>query len=656
MAYNQPVRFQYRGDKTVALRYVREARRLLFLFLEELTKTGARSGRRISKLPDGGSIELVVAHQQITATITTPLAKKAQVRSFDDFVVHPRDTAHPDGIDAEHPQLILRAPIGREPWRTFFYDQNTPGYDDFTGPKGTYRRNPDGTELFPDGITSAGNIDWLGPNGERISWYGPDTRYWYDAFRQPRAQYGRFVFCLGQVLLDIDQYCIDTEDDWSARLVLGAGLRDLEDGTKWLYLITAALPDVSTPSVSVPPNGGYVSQCFPRYNVTLELRAIRLEEDLDTASAQKWKPSLTDHVLLWTAAPASACNPVVFNRDCTKAVFFIHTKSTIINYLDIYSTKILPELPPSPESYRVDLTITEPLVVTDETTVISVLPHSSAPCAADFDANNEEIAIRISREPQANSPSAVVLYLGAARFPVWYQDNALAPGYPFASFRRALLWCDAREGAAMFDTQVYAWTETTPYGDLTQRIFEVARGGVIVRSDIRVSAARTSLGFLPRDRDIGGLEAIAEYNVAPFLYIWQQSIQTTFTNIRVILLGLSASSAIFPHDTPDVYGQYRANGSGAPQMSIPIPSESAFFNNRADKHGHKVVASGAVKGETIMVGSYDPRAIVKFGGFTEESISFATGNNLPNLTGVGGTFARYSPIWLLGAPIGGEKP
>lgn len=656
MAFNRPVRFLYQGDRVAALRYVREARRLLFIYENWLTKSGAKSGRHKVKLKDGVVIELVIAMSQAQATITVPPAKKLEVRAFDDFVTLARSDIYPDGRDPDHPEQILRAPQENQPWRTFFYDQTTEGYEDFGGPKGTYRRNPDGSELFPDGIPSAGNIDWLGPNGERISWYGPDTRYWFDTYRQPKAQYGKFVFSLGQVLLDVDQYCIDSNDNWTGRLVLGAGLRDMENGDKWLYLVTADLPDVDTPPVSVPPNSVYFSTNFPTYDVQAQIRAIKLIEDLTSEEAMKWRPDPDNQVFLWQASIPAAANPWVFNQDCTKLVTFVHSLYTQVTFSDQYSTQLFPGVPPVADSYRIDVAINEPFDAQETITTVGVDPGGSAPCAADFDANNEEITISVAREAFGDSPAAVVMYFGNLRLPMWFKNNALAPGYTDGCVRRTILWADAREGAVVFSTQENAWTENPPRNSLTRLYVEITRNGNFLRRILSAQSTVTNSSQVLRDRDIGALQATADTRISPFVFMWMLSAQYTFFGYRAQLLGLSASNALRPHDTVDCFGQYRANAAGSATMSLPIPTVSMFFNNRADKHGHKVAASGAVHGEHLLYSGADPRSVLQFEGAHDESITFVTGSDFPTLTGVSGPYQRYHPVWIMGLPIGGERP
>src|SRR5690606_35861489 len=143
---------------------------------------------------EDGTVIVAEKHGDIPRITITPAPPQPSIPPpivRDDFVVWARTGALPDGIDEDRPQQILRPA-----WTTFFDNADVEGYEDFTGDKGTYGG------MFPQGLLLAGNIDWLSPiTGERISWYGPSSRYWYDDWRLPRAQYGKHVFHLGQVLL-----------------------------------------------------------------------------------------------------------------------------------------------------------------------------------------------------------------------------------------------------------------------------------------------------------------------------------------------------------------------------------------------------------------------------------------------------------------------
>src|SRR5690606_33738713 len=99
-------------------------------------------------------------------------------------------------------------------------------YETFSGRKGTYGAR------FPEGVRYAGNVDWRGKDGERVSWYGPERRYWAAPYLSLHSQYGRFVFILGHKLLDLQEY-----DGFPEPFVMGACIV----GTH-LYVVQADLP------------------------------------------------------------------------------------------------------------------------------------------------------------------------------------------------------------------------------------------------------------------------------------------------------------------------------------------------------------------------------------------------------------------------------
>lgn len=645
MAYHQPVRYLYDGDKIVAGRYVREARRLIENMLAQLP-SDTPAGRRIFRYPDGTSVEIIIADMQVTAIIRTRKPKPKIPRAFDDFVVTPRSSTWPDGTDPAHPQMIIRAPLeGDKKWHTYFFDRTNPVYDIFGGAKGTYKNNPNGEPLFPEGIVHAGNVDWRGPNGERISWYGPDSRYFFDTYRQPRDQYGRFVFNLGQVLFDVDKYCTDNNEDWYARLIVGACLREHDDGT-WLYMMMADMPDVSTPTQTVGPNEVYFSENFPLYDVNYRLRRVRLREDLATSEAMKWSPVDGTAEQLWTAFAYRGCNPWVFNTAGTKMTTFALVDSPVFLFTDDLSNT-LGNVPPAAQD-RIDVDLTNPTSPTFETSAPSIAPGvSAADTAVDYADDGTVIPILLSREAVENSPHALVLRMGQFAYPMWFEATPRA-GFNYTSVRRRLTWMDARE-------QFLVCEELVTNIGASNYSFEFAtvvmyRGAMVAR---RINATDAGAG-LADDDATGALEACKDVAVAPLAFMWMLRANVFLTTYRASIGGLTASQVLQPYLPAATFGQFGARaGSTGPSTAVASYANSGFANNPADVHGHRVSFSGAARaGIGIYSGWFDD-------GTTDpknQSASFVSGNSLAGLTGVGGTNARYHPIWLLGQPIGGDRP
>lgn len=645
MAYNQPVRFFYDGDKVVAARYVREARRLIANMLALLPPT-TPAGRRIFRYPEGVSIEIIIADQQVTTIIrTTPPVRKLQ-RLFDDFVVTPRSSVWPDGTDADHPQMILRAPqADGESWRTFFYDQTNPLYAGFAGPKGTYKNNPTGQPLFPDGIVHAGNVDWRGQNGERISWYGPDSRYLFDIYRQPSDQYGRFVFNLGQVLFDVDKYCIDNTVDWYARLVVGACLREHDDET-WLYMMMAEMPDLSIPTRTVGPQEVYFSESYPMYDVDYRLRRVRLQRAPLTTKAMKWSAVDGSAEEVWSYSVARGCNPWVFSTDGTKMTTFALPISPVFLFNDNLSTE-LGNVPPAQQD-RIDVDVSNPSAPNASTTHPSMAPGaSSAVTAVDYTDGGDLIEVSLRRAPLSLSPHGLSLMMGSVAYPLWYSEPPAA-GFTSRAVRRRIVWLDARAQFMVCEELLYN------IGSGVYR-FEYAtvvmhRGEVVSR---RVSTVDAGSGSAEDDA-IGVLEGCKDVSVAPLAMLWMLRANIFSTTVRASIDGLMVAQMLQPFVPSATFGQFGArSNSVGPSTAVSSFARSGFSNSLTDIHGHRQsFGAAATEGKLLYSGWFDDGQV----SVKNQSVAYATGGSLAALTGVGESNSRYHPIWLLGQPIGGDRP
>ena len=126
MAYLGPVRLSLKGDRAVAVRFVRTGRVLLWKMEQE---TAGASARRTVNLADGIVIDAVIAGRLRMLTITAPEGGGETADIIEHFVTWPRTEALPDGIDEDHPQLMHR--VEDDAWRTLFYDPSIDCYDEF---------------------------------------------------------------------------------------------------------------------------------------------------------------------------------------------------------------------------------------------------------------------------------------------------------------------------------------------------------------------------------------------------------------------------------------------------------------------------------------------------------------------------------------------
>lgn len=317
MAYLEPIRVSIVGDKTTGARYVRDARRIAFGLLRQLREGGAQSGRRVYKNDATGvTIEVVVAGDIVAATIHT--AGGGRFTQFPQgFVVWPRDVNHVDGVDKEFPQLLLEPPdekAANPAWATLFKGASIDGFREFSYQKGVYGAH------YVGGLRRAGNIDWVGPDGERLSWYGPQVRAWYDGWVQPDKQFGKFVFMMGQPLLDVDKYIEESTDSppFDDRYVLGAALYKTGPATASLYVVHMEL-EPFPPPVPSPGTAGLFNTLVGGYGLPAGLYRYRLIMVADANGLPRYKVVPNSRQLL-QSIPDVAREPWFFNKDATKAI------------------------------------------------------------------------------------------------------------------------------------------------------------------------------------------------------------------------------------------------------------------------------------------------------------------------------------------------
>lgn len=299
------------GDRGVAAQHVPFARKLLGFVKQEAARNGLGVNKAVRQLADGTTVtaEIHGAIPRITIATTGKPAKKP-VEQKERFVVRPR-TAAGETVDDEFPEVVL-IPEG-EDWRSLFYRRG-PAFAAVDAPKGTYR-TLQGREVFPDGVRRAGNCDFRSKEGMRVSWHGPSSRYWFDGWRLPSKQYGRKVFMLGQVLLDIDAWCDEFDVDFPQRLVMGAAI-DVAD--RALYVMQANIPD--PPVGTKGPFGIDHFECTPPAPVgDTSLRLVRYDlTTRDNAGAAWLTPGGTAQTL-WEGELHNANSPWYFSPDCNHA-------------------------------------------------------------------------------------------------------------------------------------------------------------------------------------------------------------------------------------------------------------------------------------------------------------------------------------------------
>lgn len=638
------------GDRDAAAAYVGEARKLMGAVMEDAAVNGLGVHAVRKVLPDGTVITAEKLGDIPRITIATgDDAHDLQDGVGGDFVVWARDADLPDGIHPDYPQQILQAGDGG--WTTYFYSDQAEGYEDFDRAKGTY------LGMFPSGVPLAGQVDWRGPAGERVSWYGPSTRYWFDAWRQPSAQYGRFVFYMGQILLDVDKYLQDNDLSWEPRLVVGAAIRRTNTGRR-LFVMLADIPDQVVPQTTVPPATAYISQNYPLETVQHRLVSFLLARNPDRPSNEQWSVVDGSADVVWAGALERACSPWVFNPGCTRATTFSQPQTPLFAFSDDRSQVVMPSNPPPAESVRIDLDFEGTPALSQVVETISVGAGEAA-VAVDYGEDGGEIEIKIARGPHEGSPHAVHLVMGQHRIPIYWLREGVSAPFTHASALRRIVSCDARAGAAAFDSRDWYWDANSSPGPVRRIVrVEVFEGGQPQATVELDDSTGTATALARYDRDVGALESTAQYPLAPLAWVWGVSAQMTSLLLRTVFIGLSAPCTMTPFHPDDTFGQFGtapSGGAGLPSTPVSDYTAARTYNSRQDRTGNRSASGFAAVDGLVVMSMYDPRkSYSDLGGLgINSSVGYATGAPLPEITGVAGVDARYHPCWLLGKPIGG---
>jgi hypothetical protein len=618
------------GDRHAAAPYVPDGRKLLGEVMEEAARNGLGVHALHRQLEDG-TVIVAEKHGDIPRITITPAPPAPTIPPpivRDDFVVWARTTALPDGIDEERPQQILRPA-----WTTFFADADVDGYDGFPGDKGTYGG------MFPQGLLLAGNIDWLSPTTkERLNWHGPSSRYWYDDWRLPRAQYGVHVFHLGQVLLDVQAYADALVEPFLERWVLGAAMT-----ASHLYLVLADLPE--TISDDTPPASAgqapdaWSSPSMPTGPIAVALRRFTLVHTPSTPDPMQYTVPAGSHEDLWTGFIDRGVAPWHFNEDVSAAVAHIPPaqleltqRGTAVVY-------------PSGTHLRHELLIDGDSA---ELETIAITLDGDTPAVI---AEDGAATLSIVRKPHNGFDHALFYRLGE------HDYLAMAVTEPPDALRydrRQILWADLREGVllVMADSiEAGVWmfdfsfrlcsngTEQVAWGDSTE---VVTLGSYdAVRFVLNEFAARAVAPLA-----LAHLNAYGAVDDG-----WAGGVH----NAQVSLL---QAHYWLPFRIADTAGATRFAFDAGPwsnvQSKIAV-ARNTGANTQVDSLGHTTLPGFATY-EGYSVLSYSTN-----GGINGRRIKldYITGTTLGAATGVPGedttentilgNDARYHPVWLLGA-------
>lgn len=650
MSYNDPVRLFLKGDRVVAARYVRTARTLLFNTIRQAAGAGVTQGRHIFKLGAGVTVEVLFAGNLAGIVITAPQGGVPTFKIEEQFVTWPRTVPQPDGIDPEHPQLMHS--IKDKAWRTLFYSPEIAGYEDFDAPKGTYRTE-NTLPVFPNGVRHAGNIDWRRKDGVRISWYGPSTRYFYDPFVQPQEQFGTKVFMLGQVLLDVEQYIVDSAPDspFNERYVLGAALQ----GTDHLLVIHAELPYMDTPSETIP--AGTVKAWMP---VTYEVTPLSVPVTL--CRYEIARPDPVEDPTRWEVVPGSrvqltampidnALNPWFFNESATTAVsamppsdvFFAATDTAVVR---------------PPESVgRICLMSDVGGVITRN---LSLAPGtSSAAIAADFK-GDQLVEMTVERSPNNDGADVFTIGMGGRRYEVFRETRNGADTnqtitlsyFLYADLREDTLALFERQFTVVFDGGT---TVTTHKNQTTLYCGDASVADGYGNLDLTfVSGLPTTIAAPTR----GVPKQLATLTLTPQFFLYQIRARSQVFPVSLVELrmqGLHGGFRYLARPSWHYWGGYGVYNALTDQPAYAVADSatpSAPLDFKTDFDAHTSVLGCAAYEGVAMLSTYAARA--PLGAAANLVCSPELPTTLPILTGVTGAKERYHPIWLLGALPGAE--
>lgn len=634
MTYLDPIRLHIVGDREKAARHIRLARQLAFAILRQTRESGAEIARREVLFADGVRVQVRVAGLEVIVTITVPEEERRD-RRIDDFVVWARDAVLPDGIDEEKPEQILATA------RTYFANGALDAYIDFTGPKATY------SQVFPDGIRRHGNIDWESAAGLRISWYGPSSRYFYDAYVQPRSIYGKQVFFLGQLLLDIDQYEQDMEASFFAeRYVMGAGLR----GTGELLVLLADLP-VATPE---PPDTGpdtvVVPPPWPTREISLRLVRFNLARRTDPSQTEFLTVQVGEHLSLWSDVMACGVQPWFFNQSGSQAASVGLPSDVFAGWSDaaggVYKS-------PATDSAVHTLQISEnSAFLTSVGNALGVAP-STAVLAVDYVADTQVHAL-VRREaapgatPFYHDMDLYYLSVGGAEYP-FYTLRFDGSASHQTTLRNHFAYVDLRTNVVL----VYVLSVSLLVGGepVSRHFFvEQWRDGVrAFQQEVDWVAAAAAgmpraVAYWPRDWiDEHGSHPATPHFALYATYHSQEGVVT-----RLSWYNSAASTAVLPWAPEHYYAHYR---NFSTYTLVASRSNAGFSSDKLDHDGKPSILGCASSAYTTMFSLPVPAPVAND---SAHAVTGAGGERqLPARTGVGGGNMRYHPIWVLGRPPSG---
>ena len=644
MKYDGPLQVRYVGNPDVGARFLHEARVLVgeLIAAAAPNKLGVLSGQR--ELENGVRIDaqLLGALRQATIDVEN-LRDRRRPIDINDFVVTPRTASQPDGVDPEQPELVLRRRPEDEAWRTYFFDGSTPDYLEFQRPKAIF------SPVFIRGLGAAGNIDWLGPEGERISWKGPQSRMFTEAYVHPSRQYGRKVYMLGQPILDTADYDVRSQTTTLSAYILGAALKYIDGQT---YLIT--VQSTANNGVTDAPSSTQLTYSFPLAPQTTPgaFYAYRLGKTVDDAGIVRFY-AISGSRRQIAPVQTGNCDPWFFNRSATEA--------TCVPLLP--STQSAPGAPvwsadmeyqgevPDPASGYV-----ERYPGTDNQRVFAVLDGVAT--ASFFVSTLAHTvggaATPVSVDYVEDMPAAVGVRMTAGgdvffvtgEFETHLYRREEVSETVIDLDKRWILYANIRDNVFVFQAFKARFTDGVASGTIS---VEVYRGGTKML-DVVTSAIGAQQTVLQAAASLRAYSAakLGARTIAPLFFIYGFMIFTAGNPLLdpsdpeyldgrdALYIGANAS-----------YGMrgYPFNCYFGLSANTPVSGRECggFSGNRADDEGYFSITGVAATDEYCMLST-----AYNIGGMAS-SLHWTNTDDLPDLTGVTGSQLRYHPLWLLGA-------
>ncbi|MGH8073637.1 MAG: hypothetical protein ACREO4_06140 [Lysobacter sp.] len=636
------------NDRNAAAPYVSEARKLMGMVTADAAYNGLQTHQMTRRYESGAVItaEIRGGIPRMTIVPPPPGGGERVARVRENFVIRMRSATAPDGIDPDAPETMERVDDGA--WRTLFHTADTPGYVGFPGKKGTYKSN-NGVVVFPDGVNHAGNVDWCSDDGRRVSWYGPSTRYFFDPYVKPRTQYGKHVFMLGQVLLDVEQYITDSDPDpaFDARWVMGAALR----GTTELVVVHAVLPEPVWPTGTAPEGDHHMSMPWPVEDTVLEVCRYALAP---TAEAPFVRVLAGSREVLATTSVRNALNPWFFNASVSEAVSFALPDNVFARRdLDGYG---LLEPAPSASSLVATLVL-DGDTATLGTAALALPPAGSAAIAADYrgDTRVDLLATRYISEAGYDA-RALVLGDTEIRLRDVYDPRDIN-GRPGSTFdRRHLIWADLRAGTLVVHN-TRRWMRLNATSPTLYHQIEVHRDGALVHTHELVMRTEYDAEWtgLPR-LDAASSPLLDDENnpmraatMAPAHVLYEILDWSPNVSFRQYWQGAHGLYLNLAYPDTEYFGSLvEARDAGTNpyvEFSTVAATQAQFNYVQQDVHEHYSVLGCATHEDTVVFSGWR----VNLGGYVEdEHVALFAAPPREGFPMLGGGEYRFHPVWLLG--------